>query len=280
MIARDRERDHGLPLEKKLALGPIPSHRHPTQHPQLSPPRRRRCAQVRERCMSVATISHAPQLFLRARVDQHPTHHPPPLQTCLSALVKCQGPRARPDDPRPHAHVRRAAHRGARARRARRVDLRRRRSALAPGQRRRRVPISRTPLWAMSRVTPFAHTPTPAGQIRAPARRPCWARDRLGRATVAFVSGREAERLGMKQLLSLCLFVRFSLFLRRPLGTRAHMTDQKSACLWARHTSSNPGRGNHRTPPRALRLVSGFSEKSTQMTCQKSSTILRNIQPL
>ena len=132
----------------------------------------------------------------------------------------------------------------------------------------------------MSRVTPFAHTPTPAGQIRAPARRPCGARDRLGRATVAFVSGREAEGLGMKQLLSLCLFVRFSLFLRRPLGTRAHMTDKKSACLWARHTSSNPGRGNHRTPPRALRLVSGFSEKSTQMTCQKSSTILRNIQPL
>ena len=143
-----------------------------------------------------------------------------------------------------------------------------------------RLMFSRTPLCPMSRVTPFAHTPTPAGQIRAPARRPCWARDRLGRATVAFVSGREAERLGMKQLLSLCLFVRFSLFLRRPLGTRAHMTDKKSACLWARHTSSNPGRGNHRTPPRALRLVSGFSEKSTQMTCQKSSTILRNIQPL
>ena len=158
MIARDRERDHGLPLEKKLALGPIPSHRHPTQHPQLSPPRRRRCAQVRERCMSVATISHAPQLFLRARVDQHPTHHPPPLQTCLSALVKCQGPRARPDDPRPHAHVRRAAHRGARARRARRFDLRRRRRALAlPEHRRSTYVFENSPLPHVARDPVRSH---------------------------------------------------------------------------------------------------------------------------
>ena len=122
--------------EQKLALGPTWLTSSPTQNPQPSPPRRRRCAQVRERCMSVATISHAPQLFLRVRVDQHPTHHPSPAPTVLFSKAKCQGPRARPDDPRAHAHVRRAAHRGARARHPRRFEVGRRRSAQVQVERR------------------------------------------------------------------------------------------------------------------------------------------------
>ena len=144
--------------EQKLALGLTSSELSPTQHPQLSPPRRRRCAQVRERCMSVATISHAPQLFLRARVDQHPTHHPSPAPTVLFSKAKCQGPRARPDDPRPHAHVRRAAHRGARARRARRFDLRRRRRALAlPEHRRSTYVFENSPLGHVARDPVRSH---------------------------------------------------------------------------------------------------------------------------
>ena len=66
--------------------------------------------------------------------------------------------------------------------------------------------------------------------------------------------------------------VRFSLRLRRPVGTRARIAAQKSACLSARYIPRNPARANHRTPLRRAPQAYRFSDSGTQTTSQNVST--------
>ena len=101
-----RASTHGFERGKTLQWGPCPIESSPTtQHP-LSPPRRRRCAQVRNVSISVATTSHAPQVLFRVHVDQHPTHHPPPTPNRACRLAETpKTPRARRRRPTPRARA-------------------------------------------------------------------------------------------------------------------------------------------------------------------------------
>ena len=109
----------GPPLVKRLS----------TSQPHPSPPRRRHCAQVRFRSIRVATTCEFPHPFFRARVDHHPTHHPPPPQIGPVGPTNQQGPRARVDARLARAPLGRLDSCNPRARRTRRFEVGRRRSA-------------------------------------------------------------------------------------------------------------------------------------------------------
>ena len=109
--------------------GPPPVKRLLTSQPRPSPPRRRHCAQVRFRSIRVATTCEFPHPFFRARVDHHPTHHPPPPQIGPVGPTNQQGPRARVDARLARAPLGRLDSCNPRARRTRRFEVGRRRSA-------------------------------------------------------------------------------------------------------------------------------------------------------
>ena len=123
------ELDAKLIVWKSWHWGPPPVKRSLTSQPHPSPPRRRHCAQVRFRSIRVATTCEFPHPFFRARVDHHPTHHPPPPQIGPVGPTNQQGPRARVDARLARAPLGRLDSCNPRARRTRRFEVGRRRSA-------------------------------------------------------------------------------------------------------------------------------------------------------
>ena len=123
------ESDAKLTVWKSWHWGPPPVKRSLTSQPHPSPPRRRHCAQVRFRSIRVATTCEFPHPFFRARVDHHPTHHPPPPQIGPVGPTNQQGPRARVDARLARAPLGRLDSCNPRARRTRRFEVGRRRSA-------------------------------------------------------------------------------------------------------------------------------------------------------
>ena len=124
-----RESPYILLSGKTWHWGPPPVKRLLTSQPHPSPPRRRHCAQVRFRSIRVATTCEFPHPFFRARVDHHPTHHPPPPQIGPVGPTNQQGPRARVDARLARAPLGRLDSCNPRARRTRRFEVGRRRSA-------------------------------------------------------------------------------------------------------------------------------------------------------
>ena len=264
-------------LWEKLALGPTSWQSKLTSQPHPPPPRRRRCAQVRNVSIRVGATCEFPHLFFGAHVDQHPTHHPPP---CRLASVDATNSTSHARvhvvrnvtvaSPHPELGV---LDRTARTDSVYDVDEAHR-FDLSVGS------FTRTHSGSC-RARPRSLTPRlPRSLRRIRARRTCSSRHRRDRATVAIVSGRQAERLGSKHVFSLSSLRRVSLCLRRPVGARARTAGCRKACLWARYRSSKPGRANHRTPSRSLRKSQRVFWLGSQITSQKTGTISRVVPPL